>query len=93
MVSGFDPDIDNVNSMPGRQPKLWVTGPISPREQIRVAHASGLATGNRVRHNTFGLGVVLNVSGEGDAAIVEVVFANHGPKKLALAYAKLEKVK
>jgi DNA helicase-2/ATP-dependent DNA helicase PcrA len=92
VVSGFDPDEDD--RPVHRQPtKLWVSGPISPREQIRATHASGIKTGNKVRHSAFGLGVVLNVTGEGDATIVEVVFANYGPKKIALAYAKLDIVK
>jgi DNA helicase-2/ATP-dependent DNA helicase PcrA len=91
VVSGFDPDEDELF---GSKPtKLWVSGPISPREQIRVAHASGIKTGSKVRHSAFGVGVVLNVSGEGDATIVEAVFSNYGPKKIALAYAKLDIVK
>ena len=93
VVSGFDPDEDDVPRRPTQPPKLWVSGPVSPREQARAAHASGLKVGNRVRHAVFGLGVVLNVTGEGDSTIVEVVFANHGPKKIALAYAKLDIVK
>jgi DNA helicase-2/ATP-dependent DNA helicase PcrA len=90
VVSGFDPDEDEPASS---NRKLWVSAPVSPRVQERIEHASGLKTGNRVRHSAFGLGVVLNVTGEGDSTIVEVVFANHGPKKIALAYAKLDKVK
>ena len=93
VVSGFDPDEGDEQARRSQPKKLWVSGPISPREQVRVAHASGIKTGNRVRHGVFGLGVVLNVTGEGDATIVEVVFANHGPKRIALAYAKLDIVK
>ncbi len=93
VVSGFDPDEDEY-ARPRTQPaKLWVSGPVSPREQARVEHASGIKTGSKVRHGVFGVGVVLNVSGVGDAAIVEIVFANHGPKKIALAYAKLDIIK
>ena len=46
-----------------------------------------------MRHEKFGAGIVLNVNGEGDKTEVEVVFAGIGPKRLLLAYAKLEKVK
>ncbi len=91
-VSSFDPDndLDYNNHTPK---KLWESAPLTPKEYERLEHSSGLKVGNRVRHAKFGLGVVLNVTGEAENCIVEVVFATHGPKKLALAYAKLEKVK
>jgi len=96
VVSSFDPDEFDAPGpgSKGRGPqearKLWVSGPASPKEQTRIEHASGLRVGMRVRHGTFGLGVVLNVSGEGVNTIVEAVFANFGPKKLSLAYTKLD---
>ncbi len=90
-VSSFDPDEDYKSQREKQQPaRLWDSGPVSPREQQRIEHASGLRVGKRVRHATFGLGVVLNVTGEGANTIVEVVFAGHGPKKLALAYTNLD---
>ena len=58
-----------------------------------VANGSGYRVGQKVRHEKFGVGVVLNVSGEGDNEQLEVVFPNVGPKRLLLAYAKLERVK
>ena len=84
--------------------KTWtIHGPImtTPPPWLRTMipeHRSiwapdGVKVGNKVRHAKFGLGVVLSVTGEAENSMVDVVFATHGPKKLALAYAKLEKVK
>ncbi len=48
--------------------------------------------GHKVRHSTFGVGVVLKLSGAGEDAEVSVAFPNLGVKKLLLGMAKLEKV-
>ncbi len=45
-----------------------------------------------VRHSTFGLGRVRQVSGSGAATRVIVDFTGHGVKKLLLSYARLEVV-
>ena len=96
-LSSFDPD-EEEGSRAGRNaspaPKLWVSGPVSPKEQERrAAHESGYRVGQKVKHATFGTGVVLNVTGEGDNTTIEVVFPGVGPKKLLLAYAKLDRVR
>ena len=52
----------------------------------------GLRSGDRVRHNTFGEGLVLAIQGSGDTAKVTVNFPRIGTKTLVLAYAPLEKV-
>ena len=46
--------------------------------------------GGRVRHNSFGDGVVLGVEGHGEHTRVQVNFESVGNKWLVLAYAKLE---
>jgi len=56
------------------------------------AEPSGLRLGGRVRHETFGEGVVLNYEGQGNQARVQVNFERAGPKWLVLAYAKLERL-
>lgn len=48
--------------------------------------------GQKVRHPTFGVGVVLKLNGAGEDAEVSVAFPNLGVKKLLLGMAKLEKV-
>ncbi|MEE4383678.1 MAG: DNA helicase II [Pseudomonadales bacterium] len=52
----------------------------------------GLALGGRVRHPSFGEGVVLDVEGEGQRARVHVNFDDAGDKWLMLGYAKLEAI-
>jgi DNA helicase-2/ATP-dependent DNA helicase PcrA len=94
-VTSFDPDEDNRPHAPhfGAKRPLWSEGPASPQQQQRAAQNAEFKVGQKVRHGTFGVGVVLKVTGEGDNAAVEAVFPTVGPKKLLLAYAKLEKVK
>ena len=48
--------------------------------------------GDRVRHATFGDGMVVQVSGSGEELSVTVAFPKRGIKKLDPQYAKLEKV-
>ncbi|MGA8045853.1 MAG: 3'-5' exonuclease, partial [Dermatophilaceae bacterium] len=52
-----------------------------------------LSTGDRVTHDTFGLGTVTAVTGEGDRAQAEVDFGPEtGLKRLLLRFAPLEKL-
>jgi DNA helicase-2/ATP-dependent DNA helicase PcrA len=50
----------------------------------------GLRLGARVRHAKFGMGVVLNIEGQGPHARVQVNFESTGSKWLMLQYANLE---
>ncbi|MDH7569426.1 MAG: hypothetical protein QHJ73_07565, partial [Armatimonadota bacterium] len=50
------------------------------------------ARGDRVKHRTFGEGVVLDVKGEGPKAEIAVHFSRHGTKRLLAEFAPLEKV-
>lgn len=50
---------------------------------------TGLSLGQRVSHNVFGEGVVLNFEGNGSHARVQVNFEAEGSKWLVLAYANL----
>jgi len=52
--------------------------------------SGGLAAGTRVRHPTFGMGVVRRSEGRGDAEKVSVQFARAGMKKLIRRFAGLE---
>jgi len=55
-----------------------------------AADAGGMRLGTRVRHATFGEGVVLAAEGQGVHARVQVNFAGVGQKWLVLAYARLQ---
>lgn len=49
-----------------------------------------VSTGAKVRHQHWGLGVVLSVTGDGDRAEATVAFEGQGEKRLLLAWAPLE---
>ncbi|MEW6033329.1 MAG: UvrD-helicase domain-containing protein [Chloroflexota bacterium] len=51
-----------------------------------------IGPGSRVRHARFGYGVVLGLSPAGTDHEVTVAFADVGPRRLLLSYARLEKV-
>lgn len=51
-----------------------------------------LAVGDRVSHDTFGLGTVTAVSGEGEKAEATINFGSYGEKRLLLRYAPVDKL-
>lgn len=51
-----------------------------------------LATGDTVRHKTFGTGVILSTTPMGNDVLLEVAFDKAGTKKLMAKFAKLEKL-
>ena len=55
-------------------------------------HEDGLSLGQRVFHNTFGEGVILNLEGQGSHTRVQVNFQEAGSKWLVAAYADLQMV-
>ena len=66
----------------------------SPRP-IRSAHTTQLkaecnfTAGQRVRHKTFGDGLVITVTPMGGDSMLEIAFDTVGTKKLMAGYAKL----
>lgn len=54
--------------------------------------AMELAVGERVSHDTFGLGTVVAVAGAGDKAEATINFGQYGEKRLLLRYAPVEKL-
>ncbi len=63
-----------------------------PRATGKKSAAMDLALGERVSHDTFGLGTVVALSGEGDRAEATVNFGTYGEKRLLLRYAPVEKL-
>jgi DNA helicase-2/ATP-dependent DNA helicase PcrA len=51
-----------------------------------------LEVGERVSHDTFGLGTVVAVTGAGDRAEATINFGSFGEKRLLLRYAPVEKL-
>ena len=84
----------------------WRNQPTSPVSTRRYASATApaarptgkknvsieLTVGERVSHDTFGLGTVVSLSGEGDRAEATVNFGQYGEKRLLLRYAPVEKL-
>ena len=64
------------------------SGVSSPGNRV-VIH---LEPGDRVTHDTFGMGSVVAVEGVGERAIAAIDFRAHGVKRLLLRYAPVEKL-
>ena len=67
-----------------------VTQAVFSQIDTQLDNDTGLSLGQRVSHNRFGEGVVLNLEGKGSQARVQVNFEGVGSKWLVLAYAGLE---
>jgi DNA helicase-2/ATP-dependent DNA helicase PcrA len=64
----------------------------SRRPSRSGAESLGLKIGDDVRHNVFGEGVILDMSGSGDKTEALVRFRDRGEKRLLLSWAPLEKL-
>jgi DNA helicase-2/ATP-dependent DNA helicase PcrA len=51
-----------------------------------------LTAGDRVTHDSFGLGTVLRVEGTGDRAVAHIDFRDEGTKRLLLRYAPVTRL-
>ncbi len=63
-----------------------------PRATGKKSVAMELVVGERVSHDTFGLGTVVAVAGAGDKAEATINFGQYGEKRLLLRYAPVEKL-
>ena len=63
-----------------------------PRATGKKISSIELSIGERVSHDTFGLGTVVSVAGEGDKAEATIKFGQYGEKRLLLRYAPVEKL-
>jgi DNA helicase-2/ATP-dependent DNA helicase PcrA len=61
-------------------------------DQFKSRPKGAFQPGDRVRHPTFGDGIVTRSNGTGDDEQVTVIFAGQGEKKLIAGYARLEKL-
>jgi DNA helicase-2/ATP-dependent DNA helicase PcrA len=77
-------------SRPAHVPQRQGTG--SRAQRFVDEEPGGLRLGQRVRHQKFGDGVVLNLEGHGAHARVQVNFERQGTKWLMMGYANLEVV-
>jgi DNA helicase II / ATP-dependent DNA helicase PcrA len=58
----------------------------------RSREIPSLDPGDRVSHDSFGLGTVIALEGEGDNAVASVDFGSQGVKRLLLRYAPVDKL-
>ena len=68
-----------------------ITRPVAVRANP-VSPDHGLSLGQRVHHDVFGEGVVVNYEGDGKQARIQVNFDTEGSKWLMMAYANLQAV-
>jgi len=73
-----------------RKPRIATAPP--PRPTGKKSTAMQLAVGERVSHDTFGLGTVVAIAGEGDKSEATINFGQYGEKRLLLRYAPVEKL-
>ena len=78
----------SVTSVPAVAAMAARPGVSSPGNRV-VVH---LEPGDRVTHDTFGMGSVVSVEGAGERAVASVDFRNGGVKRLLLRYAPVEKL-
>ena len=64
----------------------------APKATGKSSTTMKLEIGERVSHDTFGLGKVIEISGEGDRAEATIDFGSFGHKRLLLRYAPVEKL-
>ncbi|MFC5370440.1 UvrD-helicase domain-containing protein [Arcanobacterium bovis] len=66
-------------------------GPDSGAERTGVIDSGGLSVGDKVRHKSFGEGIVIAFEGQGKSTVAKVKFKNGATKRLMLRFAPLEK--
>jgi len=98
-MDNFSPPSRFISEIPDEyieeiRPRVQVSRPVRAqskrRTPIRAGSEIGVRLGQRVRHNKFGDGVILNCEGQGAHARVEVNFETAGTKWLVLSYANLD---
>jgi DNA helicase-2/ATP-dependent DNA helicase PcrA len=85
-----------VQSMPQRQPVSRRFGSAAVQADAeargRKREVPSLAPGDRVLHDTFGMGSVVTVEGVAEKAVASIDFGSQGVKRLLLRYAPVEKL-
>ena len=74
------------------KPKFVQSAPPPRATGKKSSITISLNVGDRVAHDTFGLGTVVKISGEGDRTEATINFGQLGEKRLLLRYAPVEKL-
>src|SRR5699024_170063 len=70
----------------------WQVNRVHRKSQANKTVNDDIKTGSKVKHTTWGIGTVINISGEGEDAIASVAFPGTGIKKLSFDTAPIELV-
>jgi DNA helicase-2/ATP-dependent DNA helicase PcrA len=73
-----------------KRPAANFTTTVNSTNQTRPT--PNLSPGDRVVHDSFGMGTVVSVQGQADQAVAAVDFGSNGVKRLLLRYAPVEKL-
>ena len=96
MSSWNRPQYGMPGSMSGRAPQRRFGTATARSDAAKKAKAArpvpSLDPGDRVQHDTFGLGTVVALEGAGDNAVASIDFGTDGVKRLLLRYAPVEKL-
>jgi DNA helicase-2/ATP-dependent DNA helicase PcrA len=65
---------------------------VAARAKKGTREVVSLSPGDRVTHDSFGLGTVVAVEGQGEKSVASVDFGSQGVKRLLLRYAPVEKL-
>ncbi|AWB93293.1 DNA helicase PcrA [Aeromicrobium chenweiae] len=68
------------------------TSNVAARSRKADREIISLAPGDRVSHDSFGLGTVITVEGQAEKSVASVDFGSQGVKRLLLRYAPVEKL-
>ncbi|MGH3446426.1 MAG: DNA helicase PcrA [Nocardioidaceae bacterium] len=84
---GYIPESETTTPVRRRTPSL---PPAKPTKGTRPVPS--LDPGDRVMHDTFGMGTVVTVDGQDDKAVASIDFGSGGVKRLLLRYSPVEKL-
>jgi len=84
--------IDEIRPSTGYKQTLNTNTPKANYNYLEPARNSGLSVGQRVLHQKFGEGIIINYEGQGKSTRVEVNFDEPGRKWLVLSYANLQAI-
>ncbi|MCL2817515.1 MAG: UvrD-helicase domain-containing protein [Clostridiales bacterium] len=76
----------------GQNTNVFVNKSPQPPQAKNAPSAEAAALGDKVRHDKFGVGVVVSLSGTGETLTVGVAFPNQGIKQLIWSYAPMKKI-
>lgn len=79
-------------AVPGKQRVSILTKPVASSLPKKHAVTDTFAKGDKVRHKIWGIGIVLDVIGEGPNMQMKIQFPTKGVRQVVVKYAPLEKI-